>query len=631
MENLIKDFDYRLDDIQNFMKEELERIIQLDAFINANNSLSDSRALAIWYLHQETGIDYQEAKSFVLDDKYDNGVDLIWIDKINNEVLIGQVEYEGKNWGSGKINKEKASYTFNKFQKYLYDWKLPDDLPDASIHLWRSAYRYIKENKFKKRFIFISPKLTSDKLIKEIRTQSKINDLEFFDNTLLLQRAHEFIDGQSGLSNFTFNLGKKKNSIKIKLENGTVYIFEISIKELYRIVSEHRNEHRLKSLFASNVRSYLNKGALSKEIGHEIRKTIELEPSNFFMYNNGITIQTKKAIPNKDKFHLERASISNGCQTSMNILKFFDENPKKNPSATILVTVIQLDKYSSKIVSEIARYRNFQNEVNQRDLRSNDPLLVTLHHRMLADNIDGSSKKYYLQRKRGEKQSVLQEESSAKGKYEWIDVEDLAKCIVAVLRQNPELSSKGTNELFGKYYSEIFPNINEPSYKYCKFAYWLSHIINSSYNPKDKWKAIGKDSNINQQKDFKKPAKWFTAAFLFRVLDRYYDIQSNYNFIENFVRKCERMKFSKKKTDLKEFQKITQDAIENCFLYLHSIAKANLNKELRKNVIYNTYDGLFKGPNYELFKKALETNTNSGKRKRMVRSIEKFIQFVSSN
>lgn len=626
---IFKEFDYRTDDIHSFLNEEFERIIQQDSFTDSNNVMSDSRALAVWFLHQETGLDYENALQYVLDDKNDAGIDLIWIDNSNNEILIGQVEYEGGTWGRSKVSKNKAINTFNEFMSYLDKLHLPENLPDHSKMLWRQANKFIKEKFFRPRYIYITPKVVSEKDEKLIRTKSGISNYEFFDYEILMERAHEFIDGQTGLSNFYFFLNKNKKPLVISLENGLVTILDVTISDVYRIVKQHRNEKRLKSLFASNVRSYLNKAGLSKEIGGEIRRTIEDEPSNFMMYNNGITIQAQKVEHKDNKLLLKRASISNGCQTSMNILKYFDENPKRNPPANILITIIQLNEYSSKITGEIARFRNFQNEVNYRDLRSNDPLLVTLQHRIFANNLEGSTKRYYLQRKRGEKESLLQEEPVVKRKYLWIDVERLAKCIAAVIRQKPEYSGEGSNQLFGKYYKEIFPGINEPSYKNCIYAFWLDSMINHSYKPKDKWKVIGKDQNIYYQKDFKRPAKWCAAAFLHKILCNNYSIDKNNNFQELFTKKCEIWKYGKKNGEVQEFQKNLFDVIEKCFIYMHAIAKDSLNKNFPKKTVYTNYDDLFKGPNYDIFIKTLSSNKFVGKKRQLLKSIDKLMRFLN--
>jgi hypothetical protein len=92
----------------------------------------------------------------------------------------------------------------------------------------------------------------------------------------------------------------------------------------------------------------------------------------------------------------------------------FREHTTANPDADVLVTVIELKKDAAAISSEVAIARNNQNPVDNWDLKSNHPLMVTLHHRLLAEKLKGSEKRYYLLRKQGEKQVVAKEEQDAK-------------------------------------------------------------------------------------------------------------------------------------------------------------------------------------------------------------------------
>jgi hypothetical protein len=127
-------------------------------------------------------------------------------------------------------------------------------------------------------------------------------------------------------------------------------------------------------LFASNVRSYLNVKKRSKEIADVIQKIIEQRPDQFLICNNGVTIQCSNATLNDSDIYLERASVSNGCQTVMNVDRYFREHSNANPNADVLVTVIELKKDAASISSEVAIARNNQNPVDNRDLKSNHPL-----------------------------------------------------------------------------------------------------------------------------------------------------------------------------------------------------------------------------------------------------------------
>jgi hypothetical protein len=108
--------------------------------------------------------------------------------------------------------------------------------------------------------------------------------------------------------------------------------------------------------------------------------------------------------------------------------------------------------------------------------------MVALHHRLFAEKLKDSEKRYYFLRKQGQKQVVIKEEQDAKWKYFWLDADVLARSIAAVLRQDPSVSQQGTNDIFGKFFPTIFPAIDDPSHTRCRYAHWLVAMVERSYD-----------------------------------------------------------------------------------------------------------------------------------------------------
>lgn len=617
--------DYNLKDIIKFLKEELERIIESYPR-QTGGIIRESQAFATWFIHQEIGVGYEEANQSVIDETNDCGVDFIWIDNENQQILIGQVEYDTSVWSRDRANLNKAINTFSEFDGYVNGSGLPENLHEAAKTLWRNARQKIRE-KFDLRYIYVTPKHFSTVHEEKIKEKSGLPNYEFFTYDDLIERGQEFLDGQTGMS--SFSLHYTAEPLEIPNDFGNVYVMRVGVKEIHRIVEVHEKQKQLKSLFASNVRSYLNVKKRSREIGDAMRKTLLNEPERFLVCNNGITIQCSKASPRNQSLFLERASISNGCQTVMNINRFFRENEHVDPKAEVLITIIELTKNGPTIASEIARSRNFQNPVDNRDLMSNDPLLVTLHHRLYADRLSGSEKRYYLLRKQGEKQTLLREEPNARGKFMWIDADYLARCIVAVIRQEPFISQQGTNDIFGKYFRKIFPGIHDPSHSRCKYAYWLVESVYYSYDYKAKWKGI-KDQQINLQKDFKSRAAWITSALVAHELARHFSF--NENLEKRFVDKCERYWFGKNREELEAFQDLTDELLDDAFRLLYKVAKNSLGTKLPKaKDIYSTYDDLFKGPNYDYLISRIKRDEAKGAQQKFRRSMGRFVQYLRNN
>ena len=618
--------DYRPEDVIKFLKEEFERIITQYPR-QRECVLSDAQALAIWFLHQETGLSYDDANQYVLDDTNDCGVDIIWPDKNNNQILIGQVEYDASAWAKNPASQTKAIDTFKEYLSYLDSSSLPNRLHEAAKSLWRESRKLHLDQKYRLRYVYVTPKHFSSQQEEKIRNISGILDYEFFTFETLMERGQEFLDGQTGMTSFKLPL--INHPLKIDYDFGSVYVVNVNIKEIHKIVETHEKNKRLKALFASNVRGYLSTKKRSKEIADAIRSTIKYKPDHFLICNNGITMQATKVSTSNNSLLLHRASVSNGCQTVMNIDRYFKDNDGANPQADVLVTVIELQKDAPCIAGEIARSRNFQNPVDNRDLMSNHPLLVTLHHRLSADRLYGSNKKYYLLRKQGEKQTLLREEPAAKGSFMWVDADDLARCIAAVIRQNPYISRQGTNDIFGKYFDSIFPGVHDPSHSRCKYAYWLVEMVYRSYNPKSKWKGV-KDRLISQQRDFKGHTEWYAAALISRQLQDHFFFKDSLE--KRFVEKCEKWWYSRSGKGLEEFEELTFGMIDCCFRLLHAISKKLLGVKLPKaRDVYTTYENMFKGPNYDYIISRLKKGDMKTYQDASRRSMNRFVEYLREN
>jgi hypothetical protein len=150
--------DYETEHLIRFLKEEFERIIMRCGLASGENLLSDSRALAVWFLHQEVGLPYEEANQYVLDQTNDCGVDFIWEDKEGKQVLIGQIEYDSKGWSKEPASEKKATESFDEFCNYLKKDSLPDRLYEPARDAWRRAKRLMSMDGHRPHYYFVSPK-----------------------------------------------------------------------------------------------------------------------------------------------------------------------------------------------------------------------------------------------------------------------------------------------------------------------------------------------------------------------------------------------------------------------------------------------------------------------------------------
>jgi hypothetical protein len=532
------------------------------------------------------------------------------------------VEYE-PSWKTVAASVSKASTTFQDFKDYLSISKLPDSLWDYGKTLWRTAKQ--KTAEYKIRYVYVTPKYFTVRQEEKIKSKSGIDNYDFVTHDVLIERGVEFLDGQTGMCSFV--LPTKKEPLKIPFDTGTVYIANVKVRDIYEIVEKHKKSKKLRALFASNVRTYLTTKKRNKEIAEAMKTTLKNAPQEFLLCNNGITIISNHVTPKEQSLILDRASITNGCQTAMNIHSYIEENPDADPAAEVLVTAIEIPKNVTRLAGDIARARNNQNPVDYRDLMSNNFRLVCLHHRLLADSVAGSERRYYLIRKAGEKQTVLKEQPEFRGRYVWIDAADLAQCIAAVIRQNPYLSQQGISDLFGKSFNNVFPDVNDPTHSRCKYSWWLAKLVWESYDSKSKWKGI-RDDQIYYQKDFKNPAGWTVMALIDRKLRD--DYRFNENFEKRFVTKAEIWGIKRRLAESQEFENLFNNMIDDAFRLLYAICKTLLGKKLPKaDNPYANYEDLLKGPStYSVILSDLRKGKMTTYQSRLDSSMRKLVEYL---
>ena len=132
-------------------------------------------------------------------------------------------------------------------------------------------------------------------------------------------------------------------------------------------------------LLEQNVRSFLQ---FTGKINKGIRDTIKERPHMFLAYNNGIaaTADAMELDDNGNIRVISNLQIVNGGQTTASI--YHTEKKDKADISDIYVQVKfsivkKKDEYAS-IVSDISKYANTQNKVNNADFSANNPILVEL-------------------------------------------------------------------------------------------------------------------------------------------------------------------------------------------------------------------------------------------------------------
>jgi hypothetical protein len=199
-------------------------------------------------------------------------------------------------------------------------------------------------------------------------------------------------------------------------------------------------------LLERNIRRYL--GLQGNRINEAIRETLTgEEKSNFYFYNNGITLIcdnfSYNGLQSSDfQVKVENLQIINGGQTCISIFKTLQNLKEELPQDVyVLIRLYQLPSDKDDLVKRITFATNSQNPVDLRDLRANDA-----RQRLLEMDIKQLGFSY--QRKR----------TTSLTKPKEITPSTLAQAILSVWKQQPHRAKFLQREHFGKLYDFIFYN-----------------------------------------------------------------------------------------------------------------------------------------------------------------------------
>lgn len=198
-----------------------------------------------------------------------------------------------------------------------------------------------------------------DYVVKTISVNSKL------DNIIPLEIFDKFFDNfKSKDTNgivLEINKSSQEQAHTIACANEGVYAFFIKADELLDILIKYNKYDNLEPYFYDNVRAYLKD---NKQIQH----TIQEEPNDFVMYNNGITIVGQfELLNNRCTFKIRNPIITNGQQTVLNL--YNAKQKGKDLSDINLLIILKKTENNFKKLN-IARFTNSQTKVKNVDLLS---------------------------------------------------------------------------------------------------------------------------------------------------------------------------------------------------------------------------------------------------------------------
>ena len=218
-----------------------------------------------------------------------------------------------------------------------------------------------------------------------------------------------------------------------------VLIGRMSVAELARLTNEYDNQ-----VFEKNIRRYL--GLTGNRVNEAVADTLR-DPdqrSNFYLYNNGVTITCSQFRHNalqRDNWRVQvnDLQIVNGGQTARTVQQIAKEIGSEIEEAEVLVRIYELLQDDNELVEAITFATNSQNPVDLRDLKANEP-----RQQALSTSIAGLG---YTYRAKREDRAVSSKEFTSAV---------IAEAVLAVWRHRPHQARFRSREHFGALYNTIF-------------------------------------------------------------------------------------------------------------------------------------------------------------------------------
>lgn len=439
--------------------------------------LKDDSAFVLWFLRAFLADSEESAKKALTSDTGDKNIDAILIDERAKNVHLIQ----GKFHQSLGEFAEKRNDVIAFSSLGLKPWQSRDELAAFYAKLdplvkqkFEELIHFVRRNKYELKLYYVTTGRVSSTIQNEatdnLRHANGPVDISIYDAKSV---SLIFKDYLIGVAPAVPALSLKIASEDTIRSEGVIrrfdpekriesWVFSMSARDVGKMFADAGIR-----LFARNIRGYLGQ---SNAINEAMADTIHDEPSNFWYYNNGVTIicddAKRETQAGHDVLRVERPQVINGQQTTRTLCE-----TASSRRASVLVKVIKVprkdgdDDYYDNLVCKIVQATNWQNAIRLSDLIAND-------HKQVFIERELRKRGYQYLRKRQTKLEARRMFGSQG--YRQIKKEDIAAA-VAACEFDSSLVLKGREILFNeRYYRSIF---NSSSLSFYLSRYWLMRQV----------------------------------------------------------------------------------------------------------------------------------------------------------
>lgn len=336
----------------------------------------DDNGLALFALALHFGVEDLDtiAADAITDGSDDKKCDMVYINSEDEYAVLAQCYVSTKGRPSAPANKASDLNTGIGWLLQRDIDEVPDRIRSAAVEL-RNA---IKEKKVKTLYIWYVHNLpessnVADELVTVQQTAKTALDAHFPNAPISIQQVEV---GDSTLTNWyeeSLSPILVNDEFTIDTEGGyplagqkwKSFSTAIPATFLYRVYKKHKTK-----IFSANIRDYLGARSTDSNINNGIRKTIENEPDDFWVFNNGLTVLTHSfEVGDGNKLEIKGFSIVNGAQTTGAIGSL---SKLPNKTAKVQARFVSITDGDQELIHKIIQFNNSQNKVEASDFRSTD-------------------------------------------------------------------------------------------------------------------------------------------------------------------------------------------------------------------------------------------------------------------
>jgi hypothetical protein len=344
-----------------------------------------TRGLAAYAVHYLSGATPQDVASAITDAGNDNGLDAVHFDEPNKRLYLVQSKWIKDGNGepeNGEIKKFVAGVRdlFNlRFDRFNTKVKNKLTMVTLALNDPLTRYEVVVTHTGSSKLAPPSARDLED-LAKEFNDVSEV----LFTTVLNQAELHKSLT--AGIAGEPINLQIGLKSWGRKEPPHEAFYGQVTAEQVVGWWTQYRQR-----LFVRNLRGTLG----ATDVNAEMRQTLEQRPSDFWYFNNGITLVARSANramaggagTDFGMFHCDDVGVVNGAQTVSTIGKFGEVYPKALDNIYIPMRIIVRGEDQS-FADDVTKTNNRQNRIENRDFVTLDPEQSRIRTELAIDGID---------------------------------------------------------------------------------------------------------------------------------------------------------------------------------------------------------------------------------------------------